>query len=333
MILPQLGEAAQKRLAASRVLIVGCGAIGSASAEQLARAGFGFIRIADRDIVEFTNLQRQVLFDESDALESAPKAVAAARRLARVNSSIRIDPHVVDVDADNVERFADVDLIIDGTDNVETRYLLNDVSVKRGTPWIYGACVGTEGRIMAIQPPATACLRCVFPQPPDPTALPTCDTAGVLGPAAAVVGATQAAMAIRLLTGTVAAAPREMLSIDLWSYRFRSISLDEAKDANCPACGLRRFEFLENPDRDLTVRLCGRNAVQIRPLRAPHGLEFESVVAKLALVGKVRRTDHLIRASIDAGIELTIFADGRAIVHGTADAARARSIYARFIGA
>lgn len=330
--LPQLGESAQWRLGESRVLIVGCGAIGSVVAEQLARAGIGFIRIADRDIVELTNLQRQVLFDESDAREAAPKSVAAARRLRQINSSIRIDAHVVDVGPDNIERLADVDLIIDGTDNVETRYVINDFSVRDGRPWIYGGCVGAEGRVLTIHPPESACLRCIFPNPPDPANLATCETAGVLGPAAAVVGAMQAVAAIKILSGNADSVAPELLTFDLWDNRIRSVCVRDAKRADCPTCGLRRFEFLENAKRDFTTRLCGRNAVQIRPARTQSGFSLDALAMRLASVGEVRKTDDLVRVWIEGNTNLTVFADGRAIVQGTADFGRARSLYARLVG-
>jgi adenylyltransferase/sulfurtransferase len=332
MLLPKIGSHGQERLMGSRVLIVGCGAIGSVVAEQLARAGVGTIRIADRDIVEMSNLQRQVLFDESDALDATPKAVAAARQLARVNSTIKIEPLIMDIDSDNIERMCDVDLIIDGTDNVETRYLINDVSVKRSLPWIYGACVGSEGRVMAIRPPATACLRCIFPRPAEPGELPTCDTAGVLAPAAAIVGAMQAAAAIKLLSGTIDAVVAELVTFDLWDGRFRSVSTEDAKRADCPTCGRRTFEFLERSSRDQTTRLCGRSAVQFKPPATLQGFSLDSMAGKLGAIGTVRKTPHLIRASLDGGVELTIFADGRVLVHGVSDVARARSIHARFIG-
>jgi adenylyltransferase/sulfurtransferase len=328
-ILTQIGVEGQRRLRAARVLIVGCGAIGGVVAEQLARAGVGILRIADRDVVELTNLQRQVLFDESNAREGLPKAIAAARRLASLNSYVSIEPHVVDVDGEKVELLVDeVQLIIDGTDNVETRYPINDVSVKRSIPWVYGACVGTEGRVLAIRPGNGPCLRCIFPDPPHPGELPTCDTAGVLGPAAAVVGAMQAASAIKLLVGAGEGLD-QLTVLDLWTNRIRAIDTSGAKRAACPTCGQRRFEFLGRSSRDVTARLCGRNAVQVRGA-AP--VSLDRLAERLAASARVVRTEHLVRATVDGGIELTAFPDGRVIVHGTADVARARSIYARFIG-
>jgi adenylyltransferase/sulfurtransferase len=321
----------QEKLARSRVLLIGCGALGTVIADQLARAGVGFLRIADRDVVELTNLQRQVLFDESDAAESMPKAVAAARKLARVNSSIRIEPHVVDVDSRSIETLVeDVDLILDGTDNAAARYLINDVALKRGLTWIYGACVGTEGRVMTIFPRKTACLRCIFPDPPAPGELATCDTAGVLGPAAAVVASLQSVAALKLLTGNESAIANQLQTVDLWSNRFRAIDVSARDD--CPACALRRFEFLDTPRRD-AVELCGRNAVQIRPAQTSV-CEINSIEAKLRPFGQMTRTDFFVRCALfeHAPITLTVFTDGRTIVHGTSETSRAKALHARYVG-
>jgi adenylyltransferase/sulfurtransferase len=317
------------------VLLIGCGALGCTIAEQLSRAGVGFLRMVDRDIVELTNLQRQVLFDESDAAEHLPKAVAAAQRIRKINSTIRVDPVIADVDSGIVEQLLScddgrVDVILDGTDNVATRYLINDVSVKHDIPWVYGGCVGTEGRVMTILPGVFACLRCVFPQAPDPTTLPTCDTAGVLGPAAAVVGALQATEAIRVLTGQAMPA---FVTLDVWESEFRALSLADAKREDCPACGQHWFEFLNQPAA-LTARLCGRNAIQIRPSRAG-SLDSAAMELKLQPFGDVMRTPYFVRCALRGegnGIELTVFADGRTIVHGTNDVRRARSIHARLVG-
>jgi adenylyltransferase/sulfurtransferase len=331
-LLPQIGRAGQEKLSGSRVLLVGSGALGTVIADQLARAGVGYLRIVDRDIVELTNLQRQVLFDESDVQESLPKAIAAARKLARVNSSIMIEPNVVDVSTSNVETLmSDVELVVDATDNVATRYLLNDAAVKLSKPWIYGACVGTEGRVMTIRPTQTPCLRCVFPNPPAPGELPTCDTAGVLGPAAAVVASLQSVACIKVLTAQFEAIANQMLAVDLWSNRFRAIDLSHARRQDCPTCALRRFEFLDSAKTD-SASLCGRNAVQIRP---SGGLEVQlpAVELKLRPFGETTRTPYFVRCSLhEAPLELTVFPDGRTIVHGTSDATRARSIYARYLG-
>ena len=339
VLLPQIGDAGQARLGAVRVLLVGCGALGSVLADQLVRAGVGWLRLVDRDVVETTNLQRQVLYDEKDAANGTPKAAAAADRLRRVNSAVQVHPVVTDVHAGNVEDLAGLgrdgppmDLILDGTDNVETRYLLNDVAVKHGIPWVYGACVGTEGRMMAVRPPDGPCLRCVFPEPPGPGELPTCDTAGVLGPVAAVVASLQAVAAFKLLTGHGEAVAEELVTLDLWSGRWRQTSLAGARRADCKTCGRREFEFLER-GADRSVSLCGRNAVQVRP-GVGRGLDLGVVADRLKGCGAVEQTPHLVRCRWDDGtdLRLTVFPDGRAIVQGTNDPDRARSVYARWVG-
>jgi adenylyltransferase/sulfurtransferase len=331
ILLPQIGTVGQQRLLGSRVLLIGCGALGSVIAEQLARAGVGFLRIIDRDIVELTNLQRQVLFDESDGASAVPKAVAAANRLARVNSSIRVEPIVADVDARNIEELIDVDLILDGTDNVATRYLINDVSVKHATPWVYGACVGTEGRVMTIRPERGPCLRCVFPEPPAPGELPTCDTAGVLGPVASVIGSMQAIAAIKLLTASVVA--NELISMDLWKNRIRVTDVADAKRESCPTCGLRRFEFLSDTS-SRAVQLCGREAVQVRAA-SKLTLSAPTLAARLDPFGEIQQTPYFVRCDLrdEKPLKLTVFLDGRTIVHGTNDPARAKAIHAKYVGA
>jgi adenylyltransferase/sulfurtransferase len=321
------------------VLLVGCGALGSVIAEQLVRAGIGTLRIADRDIVELTNLQRQVLFDEADVREQTPKAVAAAKRLEQVNSGVTVEPRVTDVNSGNVEELAGVagsgprfDLMMDGTDNVDTRYLLNDVATKYRIPWVYGACVGVEGRSWAMYPPATACLRCLFPTPPGPAELPTCDTAGVLGPAATLVASLQVTAALRMLIeGPEVAQP--LIAADLWQSRFRTISTSDTKRADCITCGERRFEFLDVSLGSRSTHLCGNNAVQVSS-KGLCSLDLRRLADKLSVTGTVTRTPYLIRCELrdPAEIKLTVFPDGRAIVHGTGDLDRARSIYARFVG-
>jgi molybdopterin-synthase adenylyltransferase len=338
VLLPQIGRIGQDRLGAACVLVVGCGALGGMIAEQLVRAGVGTVRIADRDLVELTNLQRQVLFDESDAREQTPKAVAAARKLRQINSQVTIEAMVVDVHAGNAERFAGlenglkpVNLILDGTDNAETRYLLNDVAVKHGIPWVYGGCVGTEGRCMAMHPPHTACLRCLFPQPPAAGELPTCDTAGVLGPAATVVASLQTTAGLKMLLENPA--DEQLISVDLWSGRFKSVSTSSAKRPDCPTCGHGHFDFLDSTSGGASTSLCGRNAVQIRPASAAT-VDLQMLSEKLSSAGQVHRNQYLLRCELHdpRNLKLTVFADGRAIVDGTADPERAKSIYARFVG-
>jgi adenylyltransferase/sulfurtransferase len=338
LILPQVGPEGQEKLARARVLLVGCGALGSVIAEQLVRAGVGNLRLVDRDLVELTNLQRQVLFDELDVAEQAPKAVAGARRLAGINSHVAVEPVVADANPQNVERLAGLegngpkaDLILDGTDNVETRYLLNDMSVKHGVPWVYGACVGTEGRCMAIRPPETACLRCLFPSPASPAELPTCDTAGVLASAAAIVASLQVTRAIQLLLGQHA--PQTLTSFELWAGRFRSVSTADARDPNCIACGQHRFEFLDNRSFARSATLCGRDAVQIRPV-ADVEIDLAALSRRLSALGETQQTPYLVRCALrePAEVRLTVFGDGRAIVQGVPEVDRARAIYARFVG-
>ncbi|HZN66449.1 MAG TPA: ThiF family adenylyltransferase [Tepidisphaeraceae bacterium] len=331
VLLPQVGAAGQDRLFASRVLLVGCGALGCVIAEQLVRAGVGTLRIADRDVVEWTNLQRQVLFEESDARDGLPKAVAARQRLARVNSEVTVEAIVTDVHSGNVESLAaERDVIVDGTDNVETRYLLNDVSIKHGVPWVYGACVGTEGRVMPVRPGVTPCLRCVFPTPPSGSDLPTCDTAGVLGPAAAVVGALQAAATIKLLVG--AEGTSNLLSLDVWTPRVR-VTDAGPRDPHCPACGQRRFEFLDRP-AVLSTTLCGRQTVQVRPERSNGRIDLAAAAHKFAAAGAVTKTPYFIRCRLadPPDVELTLFEDGRLLVKGLSNADSARSLYARYVG-
>jgi len=330
LLLPQIGPAGQERLRAGRALLVGCGALGTVIAEQLCRAGVGFIRIADRDVVEISNLQRQTLFDERDANDATPKAVAAGNRLRAINTKVSVEPHVIDVGPDNIESLVhDVDIILDGTDNVATRYLINDVAVKLAKPWVYGACVGVEGRVMPIAR-GRACLRCIFPEPAAAGELPTCDTVGVLASVAGIVASWQVIAALRFLMND--APPPQMLTIDAWSQRMRSIDISDARRAECVCCGLNDYEFL-NRSADRGASLCGRDAVQVR---APVGtrLNLGQLSQRLARVARTEQTPYLLRVMLkDSSAKLTVFADGRAIVHGTDDVARARVIYDQVVGA
>jgi molybdopterin/thiamine biosynthesis adenylyltransferase len=332
MLLPFVGEAGQRRLLGSRVLLVGCGALGCVVAEQLVRAGVGHLVLVDRDVVETTNLQRQVLFDEADAKAGIPKAIAAFNRLSSINSTIKITPVVSDVHAGNIESLTGVDLIVDGTDNAETRYLLNDVSVKRNIPWVYGACVGTDGRVMAIQPGVTPCLQCVFPEPPGVGELQTCDTAGVLGPAISVVAGYQAVEALKLLTGHTEAILAGLLTIDFWKNRHRTIDTG-IRRSDCACCGDLDFRFLDRPVESSVATLCGRNSVQVRPGR-PTSIDFQQLAARLSAVGKVEVSPYLLRSHLNspADVVLTIFSDGRCIVQGTSDPARARTLVSQYVG-
>jgi adenylyltransferase/sulfurtransferase len=333
MIHPAIGEEGQRALAAARVLIVGCGALGTHVADTLARAGVGFLRVVDRDFVELHNLQRQVLFDEDDLARGMPKALAAAEKLRRINSTVEIEPIVDDANAGNITALlAGIDLIIDGTDNFETRYLLNDAAARAGLPWVYGGVLATYGMTMTIIPGETACLRCLFPDPPPVGAAPTCDTAGVLAPAVALIAAIESSEALKLLVGAREAVSRELLAIDVW--RLSVDRLPAVRQPDCPACGdgERHYPFLDLASASRTVALCGRNAVQIT-LNPPAALVLPNLAARLRPVGTVRHNDHLLRfGPTDSDHEIVIFPNGRAIVHGTDEPAIARSLYARYVG-
>jgi molybdopterin/thiamine biosynthesis adenylyltransferase len=320
-----IGEAGQQRLLDARVVVVGCGALGSFEAGALARAGVGYLRIIDRDYVELSNLQRQWLFDQCDVEQALPKSMAAARQLAAINSDIRIEPVVADLTPANAdELLGESDLILDGTDNFETRYLINDYSVSRARPWVYGAAVGSYGISMAVVPGKTACLRCIYPDPP-PGAQPTCETAGVLGSLTALVASLQVSEAIKILCG--AEPSRKITTVDVWTGEIRQIS-QPGPDPQCPACGLRQFPYL-NGEHRAPVSLCGRNAVQIHERARP--LDLRELAERLAPLGLVRANEFALRFEIPPYL-LTIFPDGRAIVKGTTEVGVARSLYARYIG-
>ncbi|NOX57752.1 MAG: thiazole biosynthesis adenylyltransferase ThiF [Planctomycetes bacterium] len=336
-----IGEAGQEKLGAASVLIVGCGALGTVQASTLVRAGVGSIRICDRDYIELNNLQRQVLFDEQDIEQNLPKAVAAANKLSRVNSSVRVEPMVTDVNFKNIARLAEgCDLILDGTDNFETRYLINDFAIKEGVPWIYGAVIGATGLVMPILPGKTPCLRCVFENAPPAEMSPTCDTAGVIGPAVNVVASMQAVEAMKVLTGCDDDVIRKLISIDVWSGRVVQLGVTKPEDADgCICCDRRQFEYLQGEAGSFTTTLCGRNAVQISSPQISSSLShtddtnLEAIAQKLEQVasGDVKRSDYLVRAVVGE-YELTIFKDGRSIIKGTKNADEARSVYAKYIG-
>ena len=323
-----LGEAGQTKIRAASVAIVGCGALGTVQAEALARAGVGRLRIIDRDFVEWSNLQRQFLFEEADAAEALPKAIAAARRLARVNSEVRVEPMVADLTAANVEDlFEDIDLILDGTDNFETRFLINDAAVDREIPWIYGAAVGSYGIKLAIIPGKSACFRRVYPEPPR-GAQPTCETEGVLAPVTATIAALQVADALKILALGGDAVTARLTTIDVWTGTIRQLALP-ARDAKCPCCVRKELVYLDG-SRRAPISLCGRNAVQIHERFRP--VDLRALAQRLAKVAAVRSNEFALRVALDP-YELTIFPDGRAIIKGTTDVGVARSLYARYIGA
>ena len=325
-----IGEEGQRRIRESRVLVVGCGALGSAQVETLARAGVGRLRIVDRDFVEESNLQRQTMFTERDARERVPKAVAAGRRVAEINSDVACEVEVADVTQSNVERLIEAcDVVLDGTDNFATRFLVNDACVKHGVAWVYGAAVGSYGVTMTIRPRVTPCLRCVFPETPAAASAPTCDTAGVIMPIISVVAAVQVAEALKLLTGHEENLHGGLLQFDVWRNEWRRIALKE-RAPDCATCALGRFETLEAEAGEMTTVLCGRNAVQVSPRRAAR-VDLGALAARLRAAGEVKANPYLVR--LRAGeYELTVFGDARAIVRGTDDAGVARSLYARYVG-
>jgi adenylyltransferase/sulfurtransferase len=322
-----IGERGQEALLQAHAAIAGCGALGSFHAAALARAGVGQITIIDRDYVEPSNLHRQWLFEESDAAGAMPKAAAAERRLARVNSHVRVRGIVADLTAANVEELlGGADVILDGTDNFETRYLINDFAVSRGIPWIYGAAVGSYGLTMPVLPGQSACLRCVYPDPPA-GAQPTCETAGVLNTIVSAVASLQVADALRILVDPAAFVHSRITTIDVWGGGIRQIDAP-ARDPDCPTCGRREFSYLKETRRQ-PVSLCGRNAVQISECgRAVDLLELK---ARLEPLGEVRANEFALRF-LAPPYEMTVFADGRAIVKGTNDTGVARSLYARYVG-
>jgi adenylyltransferase/sulfurtransferase len=327
-----LGEAGQRRLMASRVTICGCGALGTVLANHLVRAGVGNIRIVDRDFIETHNLQRQILFDEQDVRDNLPKAEAAARKLSLINSQVAIESVVTDIDHSNIlDLVSDADLILDGTDNFETRYLINDAAVKLGKPWIFGGVIGSEGQTMTILPGKTPCIRCLIETSPPPGMTPTCETAGVLGPAVAVIASFEAVEAIKLLAGAHEALNKELIMVDLWDWSFRRLKVAGLLGkVDCPCCGQRNFEWLDGKLGSHTTTLCGRNAVQIAT-RRKDPLDFAEMSSRLAPLGEVRHNNFMLRFATE-GYEFTVFPDGRAIIKGTNDIPKARTLYAQFVG-
>ncbi len=329
---PNLGEAGQKKLMQSRVTICGCGALGTVLANHLARAGVGHLRIVDRDFIETHNLQRQILFDEQDVADNLPKAEAAARKLRVINSQIEIEPVVTDIDHTNIlELVSDADLILDGTDNFETRYLINDASVKLNKPWIFGGVIGSEGQTMTIRPGKTPCLRCVIESSPPPGMAPTCETAGVLGPAVAVVASFEAVEAIKILTGAESALNQELIMFDVWDWSFRRLKIASLLGkVDCPTCQRKDFEWLNGALGSHTTSLCGRNAVQVATRRS-EPLNFGELAGRLNGLSEVRHNAYMLRFAAD-GFEFTVFPDGRAIIKGTNDIPKAKTLYAQYVG-
>lgn len=325
-----IGAEGQRRLLNSRVVIIGCGALGSAQAESLARAGIGSLRIVDRDFVEFSNLQRQTMFTETDADQRLPKAIAAANHLLEINSEISLEPEIADVNHSNIEALIQgCDVVIDGTDNFATRYLINDACVKHGLNWIYGAAVGSYGVTMTIRPGVTPCLRCIFPEAPPAASAPTCDTAGVIMPIINVVAAVQVSEALKLLTGSEESLHRSLMQFDIWQNQWRSISIGEPAE-NCVTCSLRQFDSLDSDNSEFAAVLCGRHAVQVSPA-LPAQVNLVELGERLAPAGEVQGNEYLLRFRTGE-FEMTIFRDARSIIRGTDDIGTARSLYAKYIG-
>ena len=325
-----IGGEGQSRLLNSRALIIGCGALGSAQAEALARAGVGTLRIVDRDFVEFSNLQRQTMFTERDATERLPKAIACARHVREINSDVVVEPEIVDANHSNAERLIqDCDVVLDGTDNFATRYLINDACIKHNVNWIYGAAVGSYGVTMTIRANQTPCLRCVFSEAPPAASAPTCDTAGVIMPIVSMVAAVQVSEALKLLVRQSDSLHNSLMQFDVWRNEWRRISLRE-RAPDCKTCGQRQFETLETNNREFAAILCGRHAVQISPAQ-PARVDLAALGQKLQPVGEVKGNDYLIRFRT-GDYELTVFQDARSIIRGTDDIATARSLYAKYIG-
>ncbi|MBC9783242.1 ThiF family adenylyltransferase [Heliobacterium chlorum] len=326
-----VGEEGQRRLLSSKVLIAGMGALGTHLANALARAGVGHLLLADRDYVEKSNLQRQVLYDEDDVERTMPKAIAAKKKLQSINSEINIEAVVADLGWSNLEPLLEgVDLVVDGSDNFDLRFLLNDACVRSAIPWIYGGVTGAHGMAMVVLPEQGPCLRCLMPNPPAPGTIPTCDTAGILGPAIQMVTAFQSVEAIKVLTGRVQDLSRGLFSVDLWTNRYDLIDLSEARRTDCPACSLREFPFLEGKEEMQVIALCGSNSVQITPARGAK-LRLDDIAERLKVLGKVQQNPYLLKVSIEQ-MEIILFGDGRAMIKGTQDPLAAKAFYTRYVG-
>ncbi len=332
LVLKEIGREGQLRLEKSCVAVVGVGALGSVAANLLARAGVGRIKLIDRDYLEINNLQRQVLYDEADLAANLPKAVAAQKKLQQINSEIKVEAHVTDVNVDTIKNLLDpVDIIIDGTDNFETRFLINDFCLKHKIPWVYGGAVRTEGMSYVIVPGEGPCLRCLFGEAPGPENIQTCDQVGILAPVAHMIASFQTIEAIKLLSGHRESVDRQLWKMDLWNRMFKAISLEHLEKNPCSGCRDKDYPYLERKTGTRTVTLCGRNSVQI----FQHGtgkVDLKVLAEKLRTQGKILVNDYLLKYSM-APYEITVFPNGRAIVKGTEDEAQAKSLYAKHIGA
>lgn len=328
-----IGPDGQAAISAGRAAVVGVGALGSVIAQHLVRSGVGFVRVIDRDIVDWSNLQRQVLYDEADVRAVMPKAEAAAARLRSINRSVEIEPVMADLTAENAESLlGDVHIILDGTDNFSVRYLINDISVKLGIPWVYGGAVGGAGATMTVRPGTTACYRCLFPDPPSAGSADTCETAGILSPVVDIIGSIQALEAIKLLAGKEQSLHGKLMQSDIWNSRFMPMDISRARRHDCPACGQRRFEFLEyDADTPAVATLCGRNTIQLSAGRGGQ-LSLAELAARLEGILPVERSPFLLKITAAPDIVMVLFPDGRALVQGTDNPVKARAIYAEILG-
>lgn len=330
ILFPGIGEEGQRKIRGSSVLLVGCGALGSNIANNLVRAGVGKLTIVDRDFIELNNLQRQLLFDEEDVAKSLPKAVAAAEKLRKINSQVEVVPMVVDFNPRNAGGLVrEVDLVLDGTDNFETRYLINDACVELGKPWVYGGVLAAYGVSMTIVPHETACLRCIFPESPAPGATPTCDTAGIIASIASVIANIQCTEAIKLMVGAKDKINKGMIWLDLWDNSFEH-PLGAKISPDCPTCVGGRYDYLQAKEGTHTTSLCGRGAVQVS-VRGGAKVSFPDMAARLRSVGPVQYNEYMLRFQVD-GHEMVVFPDGRTLIKGVDDEAQARTLFARYVG-
>ena len=329
MLLKEIGDSGQRKLMKSRAVVIGCGALGTAIANTLVRMGVGFIVIADRDYIEIDNLHRQILFDEDDIREGLPKSVAAAVKLDKINPKIVITPFVTDINAGNIQDvIRGADCVIDGTDNFETRFLINDACHKLNIPWIYGGVVGTYGMSFTIIPGETACFRCFMRDAPKTGETETCDTAGVLATAVSIIASIETTEAVKILSGNKKDINRELVTVDIWNGVWKSFQIK--KDVNCPLCAKGNYDFLDERVSSKTVSMCGRNAIQITPGKKTI-IGFKDIARKLEPIGKVSYNEYILKFSAD-GCEITLFTDGRAIIKGAKNEAAARTIFSKYIG-
>lgn len=329
IILKDIDEVGQNKLINSKVAIVGIGALGTVASNNLVRAGVGKLKLIDRDYIELSNLQRQVLFDEEDIEKGLPKAVAAALKLKKINSNVEIKPFVEDLTKENIEELlGDVDIIIDGTDNFETRFLINDFAVKNKIPWAYAGVVGTNGMTLLIIPELTPCFRCIMEEIPAPGTMPTCDTAGVLGTVSNIIASTECTEVIKYLVGAKDKLINKLIYFDMWDGSYKTIGLE--KDENCPVCGKGKFQFLESEKGSKIVSLCGQNAIQISR-KEKISIDFQMLADNLKNTGKVKFNEYMLKLNVEK-YEFTVFKDGRTIVKGTKDEKEAKTLFAKYIG-